>query len=189
MNVWKCSSEACPVVAMGAGEPVGLVAIGWYVEEGQRLCPAHHPGGGSARADAVVRVLQPELLDSPVDVSRFLDACRGPVILVTPEEGHSPADVAQAIQGLRGVASAVDASGSWNGSWPMSREALARLQSATLGAVMAGWRVMYRFVPLVWTGGHAKLFEFPVKSPSLDAYDSLSAMFREAAEKLPKKDE
>lgn len=186
MHVWKCSVAPCPVVAMGTGKPTGLLAVGWHVTEEHLLCPSHHPSGQGV-VDARARVFQEEALaGDPVNVARFLDAARGPLIFVTVEDGVASSDVAQMIMGLRGVASAVDASSEWRGSWPLSAAGLERLRASTLGAVMAGWRVMYRLVPLVWEGGHHKLFEYPVKSPSLDVYDSLSALFREAKERLPR---
>lgn len=184
MNVWKCQAAACPIVAMGDGDTVGLIAIGWHVAGSVHLCPLHRPEGRK-ESEERTKVYQQEALGGPpADVARFLDAGRGPLLLVTTEEGYSPAAVAETLRGIRGVASVIDASADWTGSWPMSPAALRRLRENTLGAVMAGWRVMYRLVPLVFTGGHLKLFQYPVKSPSLDAYDSLTALFREAEEKL-----
>ena len=118
------------------------------------------------------------------ELARFLAASEGPLILVVPEPGVSVEETVRNIKALRGVAAVADASDQsfWRGSWPMDKQAMARLESATLGAIMAGWRVMYHFVPLAFEGGHLRLFAHPVKSPSLQVYDSITALFREARE-------
>ena len=47
MNTWRCSHWNCAVAVVGCGSPIGLRAIGWYVQildpTPLLLCPPHRP--------------------------------------------------------------------------------------------------------------------------------------------------
>ena len=47
MEIWRCAHKQCRAICFGAGNPLGLRALGWFVHIGpkdsQILCPAHRP--------------------------------------------------------------------------------------------------------------------------------------------------
>ena len=66
MNKWECDSQGCDVTAIGCGGAIGLRALGWQFEKGQRsdmmpviLCPEHRTDGvpGEAAAESTQSLL------------------------------------------------------------------------------------------------------------------------------------
>lgn len=54
LNKWECSEPGCTSTAVGNGGAIGLRAIGWWFEAGQKpRCPAHRVDGTLKRSKGV----------------------------------------------------------------------------------------------------------------------------------------